>query len=219
MRNQLATVVQSGYAAAALVFSGAANSQQFVDWISATEGTVAGIGITLTGETTHATFGPLNAFSWEFFTPSIDSTDYIKILGSSTPRTYTVTFSQPVLDPVLHLGSLASTLNLSSSAMRLSGQQNFRVLGTTVRGDLSDLAFPEYSNGTVRLPGQFSTFTFTTTANYSFTNEIALHIGVASVIPEPPIWACLSLGSLFLLGAVRKNHRDSAATEDAAIDA
>lgn len=46
-----------------------------------------------------------------YFTPAVPFGDYVEIQGSLiTPFTYTITFSAPVVNPILHVGSLASRL-------------------------------------------------------------------------------------------------------------
>ena len=114
-------------------------------------------------------------------------TDAVEFLGANPPaiHQYTVSFGSPVSNPRLHVGSLASTLTFGAAPIRLSGQADFVVDGSVVTGALHDHpAVPTDSNGTIELPGIFSSFTFTARALQVFSGAgdgISLQIGV--VIP------------------------------------
>ena len=96
------------------------------------------------------------------FTPPLPMSDAIQFIGASGYQ-YTLAFGAPVKDPVLHLGSLASTLTFppGTTITRVSGDAEFGVSGNTVIGGLD--APTDDANGTVRLTGTFTSIPFTTT--------------------------------------------------------
>jgi hypothetical protein len=68
-----------------------------------------------------------------------------------------------VKNPVLHLGSLGSTLNFTTGApTRLTSENNFRVVGSQVIGDPSNTIRPSGnsdSSGSIRFAGSYSAST------------------------------------------------------------
>jgi hypothetical protein len=110
-------------------------------------------------------------------------------LSSGVHRT--VSFSAPVRDPVLHLSSLASTLVFSAvNLTKLSGEATLTVLGNRVSGVINDIPVGHDANGTIRLNGIYSAFSFT--AEYRSTvvgsreDGILIQIG-ATAVPESRI--------------------------------
>ena len=81
---------------------------------------------------------------------------------------FSLEFQTPIQDPVLHLKSLGSivTFDPGIQISRLSGSPGFQNTGSTVTGD--DSIDPDESAGTVRLLGQFTHITFTTTPSSAF---------------------------------------------------
>jgi hypothetical protein len=118
--------------------------------------------------------------------------------------TYVVSFSSPVTSPRLHIGSLASTLTFSTTPARLSGQPDFVVAGHAVIGALHNSASPTDSNGTIELPGIFSSFTFTAQALGVYANGgdgIGIQIGAdVAPVPEPGTLVLFTTGIIGLLG-------------------
>jgi hypothetical protein len=101
----------------------------------------------------------------------------IQISGASAPGAdYTISFrdreDKPVTvkDPVLHLGSLGSTLNFTTGApTRLTSENNFRVVGSQVIGDASNTISPSGnsdSSGSITFTGPYTHINFTATKNY-----------------------------------------------------
>jgi Matrixin len=129
-------------------------------------------GSTVTFSGTDINFGISNGTSPFFnypgvFTPSIANTDSVQFVsGSSSPHNYTLSFSNPVTNPTLHLHSLASVLTFSSPSLftlvRLSGDATFAVSGNTVVGSLiPNPPVNSDSNGSVLIQGTFSQISFT----------------------------------------------------------
>jgi hypothetical protein len=90
---------------------------------------------------------------------------------------YVLTFGFPRRDPILHLGSLASTIAFppGTSITRVSGEDQLSVSGNTVTGALEG---SDDANGTVRLEGTFQSVPFSTTPTYTGSPDgIYLQVG------------------------------------------
>lgn len=146
-------------------------SSAFTDWTSVNTATDVAVGtlgpasVTLSGgDISSGTTGEsFTGFNYSFFTAPLVTSDVVEFLAPSPPKmatTHTVSFSTPVTNPRLHIGSLSSTLTFSTTPTRLSGQADFVVTGNTVTGAFHDSANPTDANGTIVLPGTFSSFTF-----------------------------------------------------------
>lgn len=99
------------------------------------------------------------------FTPRFESTDGMEILARRAQQgvpSYTITFGSAVTNPVLHLGSLASTLVFVGAVpKRVSGDERFAVGGNAVSGiDYNDPNGID-ANGTITFSGTYSSLTFT----------------------------------------------------------
>jgi len=159
--------------------------QQFADWTAVNAnvatGTVNGATITLSGSDVNGPpatklDGSSTVFNRPEFTPPLEATDAIHFVGSPG-GTYTLEFGAPATDPVLHLGSLASTLTFPAGTQitRLSGDAQFGVADNQVIGQLE--APSDDANGSVRLVGTFTSLPFT--ATYQGGDGIYLQVGVA----------------------------------------
>ncbi len=173
----------------------------FTDWTSvdiagnSASGTLGTIAVAISGGDISfaVTSGSSSLFADPaHFTPAIPSGDFVEFTGSFTSTfTYTITFSAPVANPILHVGSLASTITFSGITLtKISGEPEFVVTGSTVTGE-SPLQGGLDRNGTVLLNGTFSAITFTVDALDLYTNDrdgIALQIGADfSSVPEPAV--------------------------------
>ena len=181
-------------ALAALVVSAPVASSQsthrFADWTSVTGGvaggTLSGSSVSLSGSDVNVppaskVDGSSTVFNRPEFSPPLAASDAIHFIGSPG-GTYLLQFGAPVTNPVLHLGSLASTLEFPAGTQitRLSGDSEFSVSGSTVSGGL-DLPSDD-ANGSVRLSGTFSSIPFR--ATFQGSDGIYLQVGV--VVPAPP---------------------------------
>lgn len=151
----------------------------FTDWTSidstaeTASGVVLGASVLLSGGEIDGgvTSGSFTGFDNVLFTPPLTTSDVVQILGESesdgTGFAYTVTFGSTVVDPVLHLLSLASTLTFDSGPVitRLSGDPGLTVAGNVVSGTTLDGTTPNDANGSVRLEGSFQSFSFTAVWN------------------------------------------------------
>jgi uncharacterized protein (TIGR03382 family) len=195
-------------AVAALVVSAATTSNaalQFTDWTAANTGTIGSVGVSLAGSYINAfdLTGTTTSFSSAAFSPTLPLSDGIEIRGSSSSDRYSVTFSRAVVDPVLHFASLASTLTFQGvNPTRVSGDATFLVSGNTVSGTPSGSTD---SNGTVRLDGVFTTFSFTAFFAPASGDGIAIQIGV-NPVPEPGGFA-LGLAGLGAMAVLMRRRR------------
>ena len=158
---------------------------QFTDWTTANAGTIGTLNVSLTGTFVQGVVlnGTSTIFNSSNFTPSLPLSDWIEIQGRSPAASYVITFSQQVVDPVIHLSSLASTLTFAgASPVKVSGQASFLVSGNTVSGSPSGSGD---SNGTIRVPGVFSSLSFTSFFSQASGDGIAIQIGVDPLLPVP----------------------------------
>jgi hypothetical protein len=170
---------------AALFAASSGLTAEFADWtnvnstVEIAEGVLDGIPVTLTGGDITPSFvidGSSTVFDSPLFTPRLRVSDVMELIGSPTGPVYTVTFASPVRDPIVHLRSLASTLVFNTTNItRLSGDDVFRVSGATVSGALVPSGAD--ANGSVRLDGDFTSFSFS--AHYTATSHdgIAFQLG------------------------------------------
>ena len=154
------------------------------DWTSVSgntaSGTVLGTRVSLSG--THVWDVPVSRVdgSWPYFAgptfaPSLAKSDVIQISGAPGAE-YTISFRDgagnpvTVKDPVLHLGSLGSTLKFTTGApTQLTSENNFRVVGSQVIGDASNTIRPSGnsdSSGSIKFTGPYTRINFTATPNY-----------------------------------------------------
>jgi hypothetical protein len=185
-----------GAAALLLMCSTAHADLVFADWTSlntsanAASGTVAGTSIFLSaggaGDIRGGTVaGDSAIFNSSAYSPALGLSDYIALAGGPGGGWgYTITFGQAVLNPVLHLYSLASVLHTSAASItELSDDGRLSVSGNTVVGSANGSTD---ANGTVQFNGSFTSVSFW--ANYiggGTSEEFYLQIG-ASQIPAPP---------------------------------
>jgi surface antigen len=172
-------------AAGAVAAAPAQAAPTATDWTSVSQntamGTVLGTSVSLSG--THVWDVPVSRVdgSWPYFagptfSPALSTSDVIQISGAPGAA-YTINFrnaagsSVTVKDPVLHLGSLGSTLTFTTGApTRLTSENNFRVVGSQVIGDPGNTIRPSGnsdSSGSIRFTGSYSRINFTATPNYT----------------------------------------------------
>lgn len=213
---------------AATVVPGVAKAQTFVDWIDVdttlgtATGTLAGAQVTITGPCgipgpvacgIYDAGGEVGGFTGfgdaALFATPVVSTDYVGFAGGfgiNPPLIYDVSFSAPVIDPVILIENLASTLVFTlpsgTTLSRLSGDptvdnRTFTVTGTTVVGTLVDCPRPcrVDAAGELQINGTVSGFTFT--ARYdvpgspgNLVDGINLQLG--GTVAPPPVDAGVS---------------------------
>jgi hypothetical protein len=179
------------YAAA---LADAQSASDFTDWTSVAgspataTGTLHGSTVSLSGSNVlpagSTTDGTSAIFNRPEFTPPLTTSDtagFSAVSGNS----YTLTFTPAVTDPVLHLGSLGSTLHFPAGTplTRVSGDAEFSVSTPDVIGT-GEASGSDDANGTVRITGPISSITFTTTSAY-VTDGVYLQVGAPGP-PSPP---------------------------------
>jgi hypothetical protein len=153
----------------------------FVDWTSV-EGSVASgslgaVTVTFTGLLQAVPASRIDgtevAFSNPGFDPPLPHSDAIGFESQpavSGGGMFRIDFSAPVTDPILYLGSVASTLrfDIGTPLTRISGQEGFHVDGTVVTGEATTGPPPgalSDSSGVVQVPGTHTEIVFTAEAN------------------------------------------------------
>lgn len=138
-----------------------------------------GVGVTVTGPLGTGTVvdGTFPLYDSDAFTPRLPHSDTVNIVGSPGSR-FIVSFSQPVLNPVLFLASFGCimTLPTGTEVNRISGDGGFNVAANTVSGTAMN---SNDSNGTIQLMGTFTSIPFSLEPNYvggSQMDGIYLHV-------------------------------------------
>lgn len=150
------------------------------DWTAVSSntasGTLLGTSVSLSGS--HVWNTPTSRVneSWPYFagpafSPALPNSDVIQISGAPG-YSYTIRFGGPVSDPILELGSLGSRITFPSgtAVTRLSGESGFTVSGTSVSGTPTNTigaSGNSDASGTIKLTGNYTTITFTTTPLYT----------------------------------------------------
>ena len=164
----------SGLSLLALLWAPAVHALTFTDWTAVdlsgnvAQGSMGPIAVTLSGgDLTFAiTDGSSTAYNDPTFCPSLATADYLEFRGTPLAPTYTISFGRVVHNPVLHIGSLGSTLTFSGVTLtKLCGQASLTVTGNQVTGpDCIGGGPPPIDsdhNGTIRVNGWVSSLTFT----------------------------------------------------------
>jgi hypothetical protein len=180
----------------------------FVDWTFRNDekteaiGTLGGHQVTLTGQRTVATDaaplgtailnGTFPGFHTVSFTPPLPASDLVEIVGLRGGSSFRVEFDAEVKDPVIHLGSLASTLEfldlpVGTEVTRLSGDAEFKVDGNKVMGEAFQpppgSTEPTDSDGTVGLNGLFRSIAFTLKPRFTGgEGNDAVHLQIGGMV-------------------------------------
>jgi uncharacterized protein YkwD len=176
----VAVVVSAGSAALAQAAPVAA------DWTAiganTASGTVQGTSVSLSGTQVWNTPTSRVDGSWPYFagaafSPALPKSDVIQILGAPG-ASYTIRFGGAgVANPILHLGSLGSSLDFvdlpaGTVVTKLSSEGGFTVTGNSVSGTLSNTILASGNSdasGSIKLTGTstFTSITFKTGPNYN----------------------------------------------------
>jgi hypothetical protein len=151
----------------------------FTDWMSAGEDTASGMlgaaAVNIYSSTSGAFDGTVtdessDYFNNENFQPQLATSDLLALKVTPSGTIYSITFSRPVLDPVIHLLSFDSTASFDAPFIqKLSGDSTLTVTGNQVFGVTigPPPAIYNDSNGTITIPGLYSSLSFTLKYNVS----------------------------------------------------
>jgi uncharacterized protein YkwD len=180
------------------------------DWTAVSSntaiGTVPGTSVSLSGTQVWNTPTSRVDGSWPYFagpafSPALPKTDVIQISGAPG-ASYTLRFNTAVKDPILHLGSLGSTIAFTglpagTPVTRLSSEGGFTVSGSSVSGTPGNTILASGNSdasGSIRLTGSYTSVSFTATPNYSGPADGILVQLVAEAptqgAPPPPPPSC-----------------------------
>jgi len=125
--------------------------------------------------------------------------------GSATVNT--ITFSTPVLNPVVAIWSLgqpglAASFVFDQSPTFVAGGPNAQYGGGSI-GVVGNTVTEVEGNGTVQFLGTFSSLTFT---NPQFESWYGFNVGIAGAVPEPAA-ALLALPGLLVVGLAVRRRR------------
>lgn len=176
---------------------------QCADWRSATatgaSGDLPGAGVTLSpapgsaGRLSSPLDGAvINGISTYFgvpaFSPSLVQSDTMQFFGGASGHTYALRFSgQGVKDPILQLGSLASTITfttpIGTGAFRVRGEDDFKTpTAVSVSGSASNRR-PDGltdANGTIKLAGTYTEVGFR--ADYNGPSPDGVYLQVCAAV-------------------------------------
>ena len=208
-----------GAAIGALAFGTGAQAATitWADWTSNTAGTVGAVGLTYAGEqsgfsTTPRYYDPSSSFEGGDVSNAPLATDDSILLKGGSAQIDTVTFSTPVVDPIMAIWSLGQTGDTAS--FNFIGNPGFTVVaggptnqyggGALVK--TGENVFGTEGNGVIQFQGTFSSISWT---NPTFENFYAFTIGTGAV-PEPASWA-LMIGGFGAAGVALRRRRAAVA--------
>jgi hypothetical protein len=199
--------------AACLPLLAQANTVYWTDWTSSGPGVVNGsltagsvnVGVTFSGTYLFAqTAGGTNY--WSPTAPYLSSS-----VGNAPPASdlialnqgglVTITFSQPVVDPLIALVSWNGNLvDFSVPWQSLSSGCGYWGCGSFVNPTATGFTGSGELHGVVKLPGTFSSITI----RHASENWHGLTVGITAAVPEPGTYALMALGLLGVGAAARR---------------
>jgi hypothetical protein len=197
-----------------LATSAFADTISWTDWLTAGTNTVSGsltVGSTSVGVTYSGSYGFAQTSSGtNYWNPSTPYTSSLvsnpppapDIIALSTGGTGTITFSQPVVNPLIAMVSWnTNVVDFGVPINILSSGPGYWGNGTAINLTGTGFTGSGEFHGVIELPGTFSSITFThTTENWHGFTVGVVGVGddVGTPVPEPATLALTSLGFLGL---------------------
>jgi len=206
----------------------------WTDWTSFTAGTTNGtatgtigsVGVSYSGQvlansnTNNTAFGvswgPASTFSGGSISNAPPFRDIITLQGGAGTGTNTITFSTPVVDPVMAIWSLgqgggpASFVFTASEPFTIQSGGPSNEFGGSSITKAGNVVNGVEGNGTIRFSGTFSEISWTNPQLEFFYGFTVGSAGVLAPVPEPSSMV-LSATTLILMGAVYVRRRRRAA--------
>jgi hypothetical protein len=224
MKNKRTLVVAAalvGLSAAPVV---SADTAYWTDWNAKSTGIVSGV-LTVGSTTVDVTFSGAYSFAqisggtnyWSPNAPYLSAAvgnapPAADIVGLYTGGAVTITFSQPVHNPLIALVSWnGNTVNFAegSNLQYLSSGSGYWGSGTFFHPTSISFQGSGELHGVIQLTGDFSSISFSHTSENWHGLTVGV-LGVTPAIPEPETYALL-LAGLGLLGIMARRRKQSAA--------
>jgi hypothetical protein len=166
---------------------------EFADWTAVAgnvaTGTLRGSSVRLAGTLVRPApsstlDGTSTIFARDVFTPPLPASDALEFGGFTPNYSYTLTFGVPQDDPILHLQSLGSALELTdgTTVTKVSGDSALQASGHTVTATSGQ---PDV-DGTVRLNGTLTSVSFTATPVEAAIQPDGIGLQVGVKLPPAP---------------------------------
>ena len=169
--------------------------------------------------TNYPSWGPTSTFTGgEVGNPPPAANNALKIVGGQT-YTETITFSQPVADPIFAIWSLGSPIVPAyfdfNEPFNVLGGGRSNEYGGTGLVDAAPNIFGHEGNGIIQFIGTYTTISFTTPdyenyyaltfgENDTLTSQIPNPPPNPSPVPEPSTFVLLATGALGSMGMLRR---------------
>lgn len=213
----------------ALSIPGAAGSITWTTWTAHTTGnsgsatgTIGSVGVSYTGQVAsfypnYPSWTPVSTYAGGTVSNAPSPKEIVGLTGGSATGTATITFSQPVVDPVMAIWSLgaggtqAEFLFTSSEPFSIqAGGPSAEYGGSSIfTGGTcpANAVCGKEGNGTIQFSGTFTSLTWT---NPAYENWYGFDAGIAGVatptVPEPSSLVLFGAGMLALSWLVRRRR-------------
>jgi hypothetical protein len=184
-------------------------------WDANTHGTIAtgagSVDVGFSGETgsgwyaSYPSWSPAGTWADGAIVANAPTGGIVRLIGGNASVVDTITFSRPVVDPVLALWSVGQggdtvSFDFNATPVLVAGGPSAEYGGSSI-WVAGNSAYGTEGNGTVQFKGTFTSLSW---VNPTAENWYGFNVGVAAAVPEPGSFA-LMLAGLALAGvAVRR---------------